>query len=253
MLRAAEVSGVSAPRGRHPLGHPPGAPAECISGPYCLADLGHSKQNWGTGAVARAVPWFFQFLITRPSGGSVGDSRTPSVWSPSPGPASLQASGGEVVRSRGQPWWQSAFPSQGQLATRMPPHYPSPLREPGLCTPTVNLTCELLTQGKEGAPNRPRGTYRKGEPHSRLPGWALLLSQVPRESSVGISATQQVSAPLRTPSSPTSSLYLVWLSLPASFLLFRGPTYLLTSGNYGGAKPAWQGYWVLALLLGAQE
>lgn len=95
----------------------------------------------------------------------------------------------------------------------------------------MNLTCELLTQDKEGAPNRPCGTYRKGEPHSRFSGWALLLSQMPWESSVGISATQQVSAPLRPPSSPTSSLYLVWLSLPASFLPFRGPTYLFTSGN----------------------
>lgn len=46
----------------------------------CLAGLGHSKQqNWGTSAVARAVPWFFQFLIPAPQVAVQGDSGTDAL------------------------------------------------------------------------------------------------------------------------------------------------------------------------------
>lgn len=57
----------------------PGAPVECISGPNCLAGLGHSKPNWGTGAAARAVPWFFQFLMPAPQVAVQGDSGTDAL------------------------------------------------------------------------------------------------------------------------------------------------------------------------------
>lgn len=45
-----------------------------------LAGLGHSKeQNWGTSAIARAVPWFFQFLIPAPQVTVQGDSGTDAL------------------------------------------------------------------------------------------------------------------------------------------------------------------------------
>lgn len=76
--------------GTSSLGHPPGWQESLAwahlghlwsvsSGLNCLAGLGHSKQNWDTGAAARAVPWFFQFPMPAPQVAVQGDSGTDAL------------------------------------------------------------------------------------------------------------------------------------------------------------------------------
>lgn len=111
----------------------PGAPVEHISGPSCLAGLGHSEQNWGTElglhpgfSSSRCPPLRWQLH---------SDSGTDALCvaliqlhvQALPSPATSQALGGKVVGSIGQLPAVARLPKPGAAHDQTPPpHYAGP-------------------------------------------------------------------------------------------------------------------------------